>query len=107
MEDILIKPQTPTPEPEEAYPEDLYMDTNLDSDLPERPPPAPLPIITTEQQDSSPGGGGGYIPAQTTRKKKILPPVSPKMKGTTSGKLHLTFHIFSCLFASFCTLLQI
>jgi hypothetical protein len=28
-------------------------------------------------------------------------------KYITSGKLHLSFCIFSCLFASFCTLLQI
>jgi Retroviral aspartyl protease len=104
-EDVFIEPRTPNPEPEEAYPDDLYMeeevpepeehhedepmDTGKDPDPPEPPQliAAPTPLAqktaqtkTTEHAPS----GGGYFPQMATRKtrqkKKIPPPVQPKMK---------------------------
>jgi hypothetical protein len=33
MEDLLIEPQTPNPEPETDYPADLYMEENLEPEL--------------------------------------------------------------------------
>jgi hypothetical protein len=99
-EDLLIEPQTPNPEPEVEYPEDLYMEENLEPpdppvhmDTKQDPEPSKLPTLptvkllakkTTKFTNLSPsGGGGGYIPetkARKTPKKKIPPPVQPKMK---------------------------
>jgi hypothetical protein len=94
-EDLLIEPQTPNPEPEIEYPDDLYMeekleppdppihmDTKRDPDPPKLPTVKPLTKKTMEPTSPS-GGGGGYVPLTKTHKapkKKIPPPVQPKMK---------------------------
>jgi hypothetical protein len=104
-EDVFIEPRTPNPEPEEAYPDDLYMeeeipepkvhyedeqmDTGKDPDPPEPSQliAAPTPPIqkTTQTKDTEHApSGGGYFPQMTIQKKrqwkKIPPPVQPKMK---------------------------
>jgi hypothetical protein len=104
-EDVFIEPRTPNPEPEEAYPDDLYMeeeipepeehhkdkpmDTGKDPDPPEPPQliaaPTPLAQKTTQTKTTEQGpSGGGYFPQTTTQKKrpkkKVPPPVQPKMK---------------------------
>jgi hypothetical protein len=99
-EDLLIEPRTPNPEPETEYPEDLYMEENLEPPDPlvytetkRDPEPPKLPMLptvellakkTTKPTSPSPsGGGGGYVPltkARRTLKKKIPLPVQPKMK---------------------------
>jgi hypothetical protein len=108
-ENVFIEPCTLNPEPEETYPDNLYMeevpkpeplnipekyhenkymDTGKDPD-----PPEPLQLITTpvpptkttdtEATNYSPARGG-YFPqtktCKTSPKKKILPPIQPKMK---------------------------
>jgi hypothetical protein len=86
-EDILIEPQTLNTELEVPYPEDLYMDINLDPDPPERPlilEEKLSPVTTTETWTSpSPGEGGAFIPVtwpMVKKKKKVLPPIQPRMK---------------------------
>jgi hypothetical protein len=100
-EDVFIEPRTPNPEPEEAYPDDLYMeeeipepkdepmDTGKDPDPPEPPQliAALIPPIQkatqTKTTEHAPSGGGYFPPTITQKKwqrKKILPPVQPKMK---------------------------
>jgi hypothetical protein len=93
-EDLLIEPQTPNPEPEAEYPEDLYMEETLepldppvhmDTKRDPEPPTVELPTKETTKptSPSTSGGGGGYVPlikARKTSKKKIPPPVQPKMK---------------------------
>jgi hypothetical protein len=92
------------PEPEEAYPDDLYMeeeipepeshepepmDTGKDPDPPEPPqliatPTPPKQETTQTKTTEHTPSGGGYFPPTTTQKKrqrkKIPPPVQPKMK---------------------------
>jgi hypothetical protein len=102
-EDLLIEPRTPNPE--EEYRDDLYMEENLEPEPQDPPPvdeghmdtkqdpePSKLPTLpvdkppkkTTETTRSSPSGGGGGYFSQTkphkNQKKKIPPPVQPKMK---------------------------
>jgi hypothetical protein len=97
-EGVFIEPRTPNPEPEETYPDDLYMekeipepkdehmDTGKHPDPPEPPQliaaPTPLTQKTTNTEHAP--SGGGYFPQTTTQKKcpkkKIPPPVQSKMK---------------------------
>jgi hypothetical protein len=114
-EDLLIEPQTPNPEPEENYPDDLYMEEILEPELPDPPPadhpediymdikdnqePSKLPVLptieaprkTTKTTSPPPSGGGeGYFPQTKTckpQKKKIPPPVQPKMEMGRLDKL--------------------
>jgi hypothetical protein len=100
-EDVFIEPRTSNPEPEEAYPNDLYMeeeipepkdepmDTGKDPDPPEPPQliAAPIPPIQkatqTKTTEHAPSGGGYFPPTITQKKrqrKKIPPPAQPKMK---------------------------
>jgi hypothetical protein len=104
-EDVFIEPRTLNPEPEELYPDHLYieeeipepethhesehMDTGKDPDPPEPPQliAAPTPstqkVTQTKTTEHTPSGGG-YLPQTTTQKrrpkKKVPPPVQPKMK---------------------------
>jgi hypothetical protein len=104
-ENVFIEPRTPNPEPEETYPDDLYMkeeipepeechedermDTGKDPDPPEPPQliAAPTPPaqknVQTKTTEHTPSGGG-YFPQTASQKKrqrkKIPPPVQPKMK---------------------------
>jgi hypothetical protein len=104
-ENVFIEPRTPNPEPEETYPDDLYMeeeipepeehhedepmDTGKDPDPPEPPQlvAAPTPLTQKATETKTTGNtpsGGGYFPPTTTQKKrpkkKVPPPVQPKMK---------------------------
>jgi hypothetical protein len=107
-EGIFIEPHTLDPEPEETYPDDLYMEEVLEPDIPlpiedihmetgkDPDPPEPPRLIVatpvpptkqttcTETIEHAPSGGG-YFPQTNTQKthpkKKILSPVQPKMKG--------------------------
>jgi hypothetical protein len=104
-EDVFIEPRTPNPEPEEPYPDDLYMeeeapepkvhnedeqmDTGKDPDPPEPPqliaaPTPPMQKNTQTKATEHAPSGGGYFPQTGTRKtrpkKKVSPPVQPKMK---------------------------
>jgi hypothetical protein len=79
-EDLLIEPRTPNPEPEEVYPDDLYMEEVLEPeppdlleskkmDIKEDPELLKLPTLPTTElppkkntrttEPSSSGGGGG------------------------------------------------
>jgi hypothetical protein len=104
-ENIFIKPRTLNPEPEETYPDDLYMeeeilepekhhenepmDTGKDPDPPEplqliaAPTPPAQKHVQNETTERTPSGGG-YFPQTTNQKKrqrkKIPPPIQPKMK---------------------------
>jgi hypothetical protein len=103
-EDVFIEPRTPDPEPEETYPNDLYMeeeipepekhyenepmDTGKDPDPPEPPQliaaPTPPTQKTNQTKTEHVPSRGGYFPQTNTQKKrqrkKILSPVQPKMK---------------------------
>jgi hypothetical protein len=89
-EDVFIEPRTPNPEPEEAYPDDLYMeeeipepeehhkdepmDTGKDPDPPEPPQLIAAPIPPTQKTTQTKTtehvpSGGGYFPPMTTQKK--------------------------------------
>jgi hypothetical protein len=104
-EDVFIEPRTLNPEPEETYPDDLYMeeeipepkehhekeqmDTGKDPDPPEPPQLIAAPTPPTQKTTQTKGtehtlSGGGYFPPTITQKKqqrkKVPPPVQPKMK---------------------------